>query len=76
MCVSISRFQISDYISCCGTFNSMNNFESQSNDTEEREKDDTVLAQMGEDPGLPADVIEQEDSKEINQNNKKPVKEK
>lgn len=53
----------------------MNNSESQSNDTEERNKDDTVLTQMGEDPGLPADVIEHEDSKEINQNNKKPAKE-
>ncbi len=72
----LSRFQTSDYISYCRTFNSMNNSESQSNDIEERKKDDTVLAQMGEDPGLPADVIEHEDSKEINQNNKKPLKEK
>ncbi len=49
----------------------MNNSESQSKDTGERKKDDTVLTQMGEDPGLPADVIEHEDSKERNQNNKK-----
>jgi len=43
----------------------MNDSESQSDDTEERKKDDTVLAQMGEDPGLPAEVIEEhEDSKE------------
>jgi hypothetical protein len=70
VCVSC-RFQTPDYISCCRTVNSMNNSKSQSNDIEERKEDDTVLAQMGEDPGLPADVIEHEDSKERNQNSKK-----
>ncbi|HET6807854.1 MAG TPA: hypothetical protein VFH28_02230 [Nitrososphaera sp.] len=32
-------------------------------DNEEKNKDDAVLTQIGEDPGLPADAIEQEDSK-------------
>ena len=33
------------------------------NNNEEKNKDDAVLTQIGEDPGLPADAIEQEDSK-------------
>ncbi len=32
-------------------------------DNEEKNKDDAVLTQIGEDPGLAADAIEQEDSK-------------
>lgn len=62
--VWISRFQ-TPVIYDAVEQNSMNNSESQSDNIEERKKDDTVLAQMGEDPGLPADVIEEhEDSKE------------
>jgi hypothetical protein len=34
-------------------------------DEEEKNKDDAVLTQIGEDPGLPADAIEQEDSKAV-----------
>jgi hypothetical protein len=30
-------------------------------DEEEKNKDDAVLTQIGEDPGLPADAIEQEE---------------
>jgi hypothetical protein len=42
----------------------MGNSETQSKDHEEKKKeDDAVLPQIGEDPGLPADAIEQEDSK-------------
>jgi hypothetical protein len=35
------------------------------NNNEEKNKDDAVLTQIGEDPGLPADAIEQEDSKAV-----------
>jgi hypothetical protein len=38
----------------------MSNSETQSKDEEERNKDDEVLPQIGEDPGLPADTIEQD----------------
>jgi hypothetical protein len=43
----------------------MGNSETQPKDHEEKKKeeDDAVLPQIGEDPGLPADAIEQEDSK-------------
>ena len=34
-------------------------------DNEEKNKDDAVLTQIGEDPGLTADAIEQEDSKAV-----------
>jgi len=33
-----------------------------------KKEEEAVLAQMGEDPGLPAEAAEQEDSKEMNQN--------
>jgi len=47
----------------------LGNSESHSNDMEKRKKEEeAVLAQMGEDPGLPAEAAEQEDSKEMNQN--------
>jgi hypothetical protein len=35
------------------------------NNNEEKNKDDAVLTQIGEDSGLPADAIEQEDSKAV-----------
>jgi hypothetical protein len=42
----------------------MNDSENQpKDDNEEKNKDDAVLTQIGEDPGLAADAIEQEDSK-------------
>jgi hypothetical protein len=43
----------------------MSNSETQPKDEEEKNKDDAVLTQIGEDPGLPADAIEQEDSKAV-----------
>jgi hypothetical protein len=42
----------------------MSNSETQPKDEEEKNRDDAVLAQIGEDPGLPADAIEQ-DSKSM-----------
>jgi len=38
----------------------MSNSETQSKDEEEKNKDEEVLPQIGEDPGLPADAIEQD----------------
>ena len=46
----------------------MSDSESQPKDgknNEEKNNDDAVLTQIGEDPGLPADTIEQEDSKAV-----------
>jgi hypothetical protein len=43
----------------------MGNSETQSKDDGEKKKDEAVLPQIGEDPGLPADAIEQEDSKSM-----------
>jgi hypothetical protein len=44
----------------------MGNSETQPKDQEEKkDADDAVLPQIGEDPGLPADAIEQEDSKAV-----------
>jgi hypothetical protein len=50
----------------------MGNSETQSKDHEEKKKEDeAVLPQIGEDPGLPADAIEQEDSEAMaNKENK------
>jgi hypothetical protein len=45
----------------------MGNSETQPKDDEARDKDDAVLSQIGEDPGLTADAIEQ-DSKATAQN--------
>ena len=42
----------------------MSNSETQPKDEEDKNKDDAVLPQIGEDPGLPADAIEQ-DSKSV-----------
>lgn len=41
----------------------MSSSETQANDEEETKKDEAVLSQIGEDPGLTPDIIEQ-DSKE------------
>jgi hypothetical protein len=38
----------------------MSNSETQPKDEEEKNKDEEVLPQIGEDPGLPADAIEQD----------------
>ena len=38
----------------------MSNSETQPKDDEQENKDDMVLSQIGEDPGLPADAIEQD----------------
>ena len=43
----------------------MGNSETQPKDDEARDKDDAVLSQIGEDPGLTADAIEHDDSKAI-----------
>ncbi|MFL6492697.1 MAG: hypothetical protein ACJ70O_06335 [Nitrososphaera sp.] len=51
----------------------MSNSETQSKDEEERNKDDEVLPQIGEDPGLPADTIEQ-DSKAMSRRENKQGK--
>jgi hypothetical protein len=51
----------------------MINSETQPKDDEQENKDDMVLSQIGEDPGLPADAIEQDSKarahKENNQGN-------
>jgi hypothetical protein len=47
----------------------MSNSETRPKDEEEKNRDDAVLSQIGEDPGLPADAIEQ-DSKSMVQGKK------
>ena len=49
------------------------NSETQPKDEEEKNKDEEVLPQIGEDPGLPADAIEQ-DSKAMVDKQKKQGK--
>jgi hypothetical protein len=51
----------------------MSSSETHSNEAEEIDKDDDVLPQIGEDPGLPADTLEQ-DSKAIDHKEKKQGK--
>ena len=51
----------------------MNNSETRPKDEEEKNRDDAVLPQIGEDPGLPADAIEQ-DSKSMTQKENKQGK--
>jgi len=51
----------------------MSSSETHSNDAKEIDKDDAVLPQIGEDPGLPADTLEQ-DSKAIDHNEKRQGK--
>jgi hypothetical protein len=48
----------------------MSNSETQPKDDEEENKDDAVLAQIGEDPGLPADAIEQDSKARAQKENK------
>ena len=48
----------------------MSNSETQPKDEEEKNKDDAVLPQIGEDPGLPADVIEQDSKSMAHRENK------
>ena len=48
----------------------MSNTESQPKDDEQENKDDAVLAQIGEDPGLPADAIEQDSKAKAHKENK------
>jgi hypothetical protein len=51
----------------------MSSSETPSKDAQETKKDDTVLPQIGEDPGLAADTIERE-SKAVDQRQNKQVK--
>jgi hypothetical protein len=51
----------------------MSSSETHSNDAEEIDKDDAVLPQIGEDPGLPADTLEQ-DSKAMDHKEKRQGK--
>jgi hypothetical protein len=49
----------------------MSNSESQPKDEEqEKNEDDAVLSQIGEDPGLPADAIEQDSKAMAHKENK------
>jgi len=48
----------------------MSNSETQPKDEEEKNRDDAVLAQIGEDPGLPADAIEQDSKSMAHKENK------
>jgi hypothetical protein len=49
----------------------MSNSETQSKDDEQENKDDMVLSQIGEDPGLPADAIEQDSKARAHKENNK-----
>jgi hypothetical protein len=49
----------------------MSNTESQPKDDEQENKDDVVLPQIGEDPGLPADAIEQDSKARAHKEHKK-----
>ena len=46
------------------------NSETQPKDEEEKNKDEEVLPQIGEDPGLPADAIEQDSKAMADKENK------
>ena len=48
----------------------MNNSETRPKDEEEKNRDDAVLPQIGEDPGLPADAIEQDSKSMAHKENK------
>ena len=48
----------------------MSNTETPSKDDEQENKDDVVLSQIGEDPGLPADAIEQDSKSMAHRENK------
>jgi hypothetical protein len=48
----------------------MSNTETQPKDDEQENKDDMVLSQIGEDPGLPADAIEQDSKATAHKENK------
>jgi hypothetical protein len=48
----------------------MSNSETQPKDEEEKNRDDVVLSQIGEDPGLPADAIEQDSKSMTHKENK------
>jgi hypothetical protein len=53
------------------TYYSMSNAESRpKDDGEEEENDNTVLPQIGEDPGLPADAIEQDSKARVDKEHK------
>ena len=51
----------------------MSDSETHSDDEQEVSKDDAVLPQIGEDPGLPAETLEQ-DSKKMDQKENKHLK--
>jgi hypothetical protein len=48
----------------------MSNAESRAKDDGEEENDTTVLPQIGEDPGLPADAIEQDSKARVDKEHK------
>ena len=48
----------------------MSNSETQPKDEEEKNEDNEVLPQIGEDPGLPADAIEQDSKAMVHKENK------
>jgi hypothetical protein len=48
----------------------MSNTETQPKDDEQENKDDVVLSQIGEDPGLSADTIEQDSKARAHKENK------
>jgi len=48
----------------------MSNSETQPKDEGEKNKDNEVLPQIGEDPGLPADAIEQDSKAMVHKENK------
>ena len=48
----------------------MSNSETQPKDEEDKNKDGAVLPQIGEDPGLPADAIEQDSKSVVHRENK------
>jgi len=67
-----SGFEAPNYIPyCLISYSSMSNSETQPKDEEEKNnRDDAVLAQIGEDPGLPADAIEQDSKSMAHKENK------
>jgi hypothetical protein len=49
----------------------MSNSQTQPKDEEEKDKNNEVLPQIGEDPGLPAEAIEQDSKAMVHKENKK-----
>jgi hypothetical protein len=67
----INQFRTYDYILYCQmSYYSMSNAESRPKDDDGEENDNTVLPQIGEDPGLPADAIEQDSKARVDKEHK------